>query len=158
VFKPLRSIIHLKVARPDVPGDQPAGRQCRNRQAGSREPGGHLDRAKKTVTKRYLGTFEQAVLLALASLEGDAGGMSIVDALVDAGGREVSVPAVYVTLKRLENKGLVASEVRDDDGDGPPRRKFFTLLPAGVAELTKTKDLLESLWTRVSLERLGGKA
>lgn len=110
------------------------------------------------MTKQYLGTFEQAVLLALAGLDGDADGMSIVDALEEAGGREVSVPAVYVTLKRLEKKALVTSAVRDDDGDGPPRRKFYTLLPAGVAELAKARHLLESLWDRVRLERLGGKA
>lgn len=108
------------------------------------------------MTNQYLGTFEQAVLLALAGLGGDAHGMSIVDAIEQAGGREVSVPAVYVTLKRLEKKGLVSSEVRTGEGDGPARRKYFTLQPQGVAELAKARDLLDSLWGRVRLEKLGG--
>jgi DNA-binding PadR family transcriptional regulator len=110
------------------------------------------------MSKQYLGTFEQAVLLALAGNDGDADGMSIVDAIETAGGREVSVPAVYVTLKRLEKKGLVCSEVRAEAGDGPARRKYFTLQPEGVAELAKARDLLECLWGRARLERGGDKA
>jgi DNA-binding PadR family transcriptional regulator len=110
------------------------------------------------MSKQYLGTFEQAILLALAGLDGDADGMSIVDGIEAAGGREVSVPAVYVTLKRLEKKGLVSSEVRAGEGDGPARRKYFTLQPEGVAELAKTKNLLENLWGRARLEDPGGKA
>jgi hypothetical protein len=31
--------------------------------------------------------------------------------ILDATGRDVSTPAVYVTMKRMEKKGLVASEV-----------------------------------------------
>ena len=110
------------------------------------------------MSKQYLGTFEQVVLLALASLDGDADGMSIVDAIQAASRRDVSVPAVYVTLKRLEGKGLVISEVRPATGEGPPRRKYFTLQPSGVAELAKARELLDKLWTQARLERLGDKA
>ncbi len=109
------------------------------------------------MSKRYLGTFEQVVLLALAGAKGEADGMSIVEAIESTTGREVSVPAVYVTLKRLEKKSLVKSEVRPGD-DGPPNRKHFTLQPAGIAELAKAKELLDSLWMRVRLEQLGDKA
>ncbi len=109
------------------------------------------------MSRQYLGTFEQVVLLALAGAGGEADGMSIVDAIASATERDVSVPAVYVSFKRLEKKGLVASEVRSGSGDGAPRRRHFTLQPAGVAELAKAKKVLDSLWTRVSLEQLGDK-
>ena len=110
------------------------------------------------MSNQYLGTFEQVVLLALAGLEGEADGMSIVDAIESATGRELSVPAVYVTLKRLEKKGLVSSEVRMEAGGGQPTRKYFVLEAAGVDELTRAKSMLDSLWTRVRLERIGEKA
>lgn len=107
---------------------------------------------------QYLGTFEQVVLLALASLEGEAAGMAIVGAIESATGRELSVPAVYVTLKRLEKKGLVSSEVRIEEDEGQPTRKYFALEAAGVEELARAKSMLDSLWARVRLETIGEKA
>ncbi len=105
------------------------------------------------MTKQYLGTFEQVVLLALASFDDSADGMSIVDVIESTTGREPSVPAVYVTLKRLERKGLVASEVRVENGSGPPSRKYFRLEPAGLEELRRARTLLDSLWSQARLER-----
>jgi DNA-binding PadR family transcriptional regulator len=110
------------------------------------------------MANQYLGTFEQVVLLALAGIEGEADGMSVVDAIESATGRELSVPAVYVTLKRLTKKGLVRSAVRIEEGDGPPARKYFALEPAGIEELSRAKTMLDSLWARVRLEELAEKA
>jgi len=110
------------------------------------------------MSNQYLGTFEQVVLLALASLEADATGMAIVAAIESATDRELSVPAVYVTLKRLEKKGLVRSEVRIEAGEGQPSRKYFALEAAGVEELARAKSMFDSLWSRVQLERIGEKA
>lgn len=105
------------------------------------------------MTRHYLGTFEQVVLLALASIDADADGMSIVDVIESATTREISVPAVYVTLKRMEAKGLVSSEVRIDEGSGPPTRKYFRLEPAGAEQLRKARTMLDSLWSLAQLER-----
>jgi DNA-binding PadR family transcriptional regulator len=65
---------------------------------------------------------------------------------------------VYVTLKRLEAKELVSSEARAGEGEGTRKRKYFTLLPAGMAELAKAKEMLDSLWARAGQQRLGGRA
>ena len=59
----------------------------------------------------YLGEFEHVVLLALARLPGWAYGGSVHEEILEATGRDVSIPAVYVTLKRMEKKGFVASKV-----------------------------------------------
>lgn len=102
----------------------------------------------------YPGTFEQVVLLALASAEDEADGMTIVDRIQEATDRDVSVPAVYVTLKRLEKKGLVSSDVRIEEGSGPPARKVFRLEPDGIEALRRARTMLDSLWARVRVAGL----
>ena len=52
--------------------------------------------------RAYLGEFEMVVLLALARFDGEAYGGAIHQEILDATGRAVSIPAVYVPLKRME--------------------------------------------------------
>ena len=58
-----------------------------------------------------LGEFEQMVLLAILHLGEDVYGVPIVDEIARRTGREVAPAAVYVTLRRLEEKGMLASWV-----------------------------------------------
>ena len=51
------------------------------------------------------------VLLALVRLEDEAYGVPIAKAIEESSGREVAVGSVYITLDRLEGKGLVRSHV-----------------------------------------------
>ena len=100
-----------------------------------------------------LGGFEHLVLLALASFPEKAEGMDIYDRLVHTTGRDVSVPAVYVTLKRLEQKGLVSSAVRA--GEGRSRKlKVFRLEREGVSTLRAYRQATDSLWAESRLEEL----
>ncbi len=100
----------------------------------------------------HLAAFEQLVLLALLSLEGDdAYGMNIRLVLRDQAGRDVSVPTVYSALDRLESKGLVSSRL----GQATPERggrakKLFQVEPAGVRALQEGRKTLEAMW------RVGG--
>ena len=57
----------------------------------------------------YLGEFEQLTLLALARLGDEAYGVTIRQTLADRTGRRASLGAIYSTLRRLEQKGLVRS-------------------------------------------------
>lgn len=57
----------------------------------------------------YLGEFEEVVLLAIARLGQNAYGMTIRQTVEVAMNRSVSVGAIYTTLDRLEQKGLVSS-------------------------------------------------
>ena len=76
-----------------------------------------------------LGTFEQAVLLAVAQpqtpLGKEAYGRAVLKEAELRLGREVSAGAVYATLDRLEAKGLLRSETRtgDDSRGGLPDRR-----------------------------------
>ncbi len=96
-------------------------------------------------SREYLGEFEQVVLLALARLRGPAYGAAIHREILDTTGRDVSIPAVYVTLKRMERKGLVASEVTDPSR-GRRATRNYRFLPAGEDALARSRALLERLW------------
>lgn len=79
-----------------------------------------------------LGEFEQMVLLALVRLGPEAYGASIRREIEDRTGRDLAISAVYVTLDRLEVKGLVRSRIGEPTAQrGGRRRKHFVLLPAG---------------------------
>ena len=98
----------------------------------------------------YLGEFEQVVLLAAARLGETAFGGSIHDEIVVTTGRDPSVPSVYVTLARLEKKGLVESTV--DEGTGSGRvMKRFRLTHAGIEILELSREQFERLWTGLAL-------
>ena len=71
---------------------------------------------------------------------------SVHQEILDATGRDVSIPSVYVTLKRLEAKGLVRSEVGPGEGVTRRRTRNYRLTPAGREALARSRALLESLW------------
>jgi PadR family transcriptional regulator, regulatory protein PadR len=83
-----------------------------------------------------LGEFEQLVLLALVRLGPDAYGATVRREIEAHAGRELSISAVYTTLQRLEQKGLVRSRMGEPTPErGGRRRKHFVLLPAGQRAL-----------------------
>lgn len=96
----------------------------------------------------HLAEFEQLVLLALLSLEGDeAYGMNIRHVLQDQAGRDVSVPTVYSALDRLESKGLVSSHLGQATKErGGRAKKLFRVEAAGVRALQEVRETLEAMW------------
>ena len=94
-----------------------------------------------------LGTFEQAVLLAIIRLADDAYGRAILQEAGTRLGREVAPGAVQATLERLENKGLVRSQL----GPGTPiragrPRRFYLVCPSGLSALNQARTAVEHLW------------
>jgi DNA-binding PadR family transcriptional regulator len=83
-----------------------------------------------------LGDFEQLVLLGVLRLEDGAYGAAIRQEIHERSGRNVSINAVYTTLDRLEDKGLLRSWVGEPTAErGGRRKKFYALRPAGEAAL-----------------------
>jgi DNA-binding PadR family transcriptional regulator len=83
-----------------------------------------------------VGDFEQLVLLGVLQLGNGAYGAAIRQEIHARSGRDVSINAVYTTLDRLEQKGLL----RSWEGDPTPqrggrRRKFYELRPAGLTAI-----------------------
>ena len=93
-----------------------------------------------------LGEFEQLVLLALARLGSDAYGVSIGDDIGARTRREISLGAVYKTLERLEDKGLVTSRIGEPTPErGGRRKKHYRLAASGQRALRQSLAGLRSM-------------
>jgi len=95
----------------------------------------------------YLGEFEQLLLLAVLRLQPDAFGGDIGRELDVRAGRSVSRGALYTSLDRLEDKGLLRWKLAPgtEARDGLPRRSY-TVTPAGLAALRASRDTLRRMW------------
>ena len=94
-----------------------------------------------------LGSFEQAVLLAIVRLRDAAYGRAILKDVQGRLNRDVAAGAVHATLERLEDKRLVASRL----GPGTPirsgrARRYYRLLPPGLRALNQARATVETLW------------
>ena len=93
-----------------------------------------------------IGEFEQLVLLSLFRVGKDAYAVPVCREIVDRTGRSVSLGAVYKTLERLEDKGLVGSrEGAPTPERGGRRKKHYRLLAAGHRALTQSLGALRSM-------------
>lgn len=91
--------------------------------------------------------FEQQVLLAVWRLGDDAYGASVRDELEEATGHDVAQGAVYVTLMRLEKKGWLKSSLSDPTPvRGGKAKRFFRILPDGIAGVTAAREAMDRLW------------
>lgn len=99
------------------------------------------------MTHQGLGEFEQMVLLAILRLEGEVYGVPIVDEIERCTGRGVSRAAVYVTLRRLEKKGLVASWMSEPSPErgGKPKR-CVRVEPEGIRSLRESRRVMDGMW------------
>lgn len=104
-----------------------------------------------------LGTFEQAVLLAIVRLGEDAYGRAIMTEVRERLDREVAAGAVHATLERLERKRLVHSSL--DDGTpirGGRARRYYRLQPAGARALEHAREAVHALWRGIPRPLPGG--
>jgi DNA-binding PadR family transcriptional regulator len=98
----------------------------------------------------FLGELEEMVLLAVLRLGAGAYGAAILRELDEQAGRDVPRGSVYVTLDRLEAKGLVASRAGEPTAQrGGRAPRLVAVTEAGLAQLRRTRDararLLEGL-------------
>ena len=95
-----------------------------------------------------LAEFEQVVLLAAMRLADEAYGAAIIEEIRARTGRRVSSGALYVTLDRLEAKGLVRSRLGDPTPQrGGRARRFITVTALGVRALRESRRALLELWS-----------
>ena len=102
-----------------------------------------------------VGSFEQLVLVAILAQADNAYGVTIHAAVEDlARPRSVQLGAVYATLDRLEDKGLVASWLSDPTPErGGRSKRHYRLEGAGKRALRESAvtarrllDTVERIW------------
>jgi DNA-binding PadR family transcriptional regulator len=101
-------------------------------------------------TETNLGEWEQIVLLAVLRCEANAYGVPIREEIRICTGREPSTGALYTTLDRLEEKGLLKSKLGSPTAErGGRARRFFTVTRQGKAAIIRAQSayrrLLEGL-------------
>ncbi len=107
------------------------------------------------MTHQGLGEFEQLVLFAIVHLRGEAYGIPIVEEIERRTGRSVSRAAVYVTLRRLEEKGFVSSWMSDPTPErGGKARRLAKLTAPGARALRDARQATERMWQGLDLTSL----
>ncbi len=97
-----------------------------------------------------LGEFEELVLLTVAALMKEAYSVAICDELANSTGRKAKLGVVHAVLNRLEEKGLVKSELGEATKTrGGKRKRFYQLTIPGKAALVNAKSLRDQLWDRI---------
>jgi DNA-binding PadR family transcriptional regulator len=110
--------------------------------------------------RNSLGELELVVLLALMRAGEGAYGAAIRDEIAATTGRDVTPGAIYPTLDRLEQRGLVRSYVGEPTGErGGRARRHFVLLKPGLDEVRRTWRQYATLarGLEAALDRKGGK-
>lgn len=106
----------------------------------------------------HLGELEELALLAVFRLGKEARGARIREILRRDAGRRASISTIYVTLMRLEEKGLVRSWMGEPTGErGGKAPRFFEIRPAGVAALEYVRNVRGRMWAGVEEAREGGR-
>jgi PadR family transcriptional regulator PadR len=97
-----------------------------------------------------IGGFEERVMLAVLRTGVHAYGMAVRRELEAVTHRDVTIGSVYITLDRLEAKGLVVSK-RAVVPKAPSSRRVFSITPLGVRVLAETRAIRDRLWAGVDL-------
>lgn len=99
-----------------------------------------------------LGQFEQLVMTAILALRDEAYGVTIHSKVQDlARPRGVSLGAVYVTLDRLQDKGLVASWLSDPTPErGGRAKRCYRLEALGERVLEESAVTAKRVWDTIA--------
>jgi PadR family transcriptional regulator, regulatory protein PadR len=99
-----------------------------------------------------VGQFEQIILTAILSLREEAYGVTIHEKAVELSKlKKISPGAVYVTLDRLEDKGLISSRLSDPTPErGGRSKRFYRLEALGERALEESAATAKRVWETVA--------
>lgn len=99
---------------------------------------------------KYLGEFEEMVLLAVGVLENEAYGVSIKDKLEESTGRRISMGALHAALNRLESKQYVISRLGEATRiRGGKRKRYYSVTLPGQQILRDLMTQRQQLWEAI---------
>ena len=106
----------------------------------------------------FVGEFELYVMLALAHQGDEAYGVTIRREIEARTGRTIAIGAVYATLARLEEKGLVQFRISDPRPvQGGRARKYFSLTRSGARAVRHSTGMLARMIDGLSPDLRGGQ-
>jgi DNA-binding PadR family transcriptional regulator len=106
-----------------------------------------------------LGQLELIILLGVARLGDDAYGLAVRRDVSERTGRDYSIGAVYTTLQRLEDKGLLRSRTTDPlPVRGGRSRRLFKLTAGGARAMREAERIANSVWAGIPSTILLGHA
>lgn len=106
---------------------------------------------------KFLAEFELYVMLAIARLGDDAYGALVRAEIERRTGRPVSIGALYATLGRLADKGLLSFRTVDPmPGKRGRARKYCRLTSKGSDALAHSTEMLQRMMEGVALAGAGG--
>jgi len=112
----------------------------------------------RRMARTALGDVEHFVLIALLHLDGESYSVPIMDQIHGRTGRAVAKAAIYIALRRLEEKGLVASRVGDATAErGGRAKRMFKLTPTGRKQLREARDAFLQMWDGAELSTARGQ-
>ncbi len=99
----------------------------------------------------YIGELEELVLLIVGLLYKGAYGVSVLKEIKEQTGREVNISGVHSVMNRLEEKGLLRSEMGGSSNTrGGRRRRNYYLTASGKATLDEVRSVREKLYNQLS--------
>lgn len=95
----------------------------------------------------YLSQREEQILLAIGYLQEEAYLVSLRKHLSKVTGKELSIGAVHIPLRRIEKQGLITASFGESTAvRGGRRKKIYRLTAAGLAALKESKKITDRLW------------
>ncbi|MBC7893751.1 MAG: helix-turn-helix transcriptional regulator [Sphingobacteriaceae bacterium] len=97
-----------------------------------------------------LGEFEEIVLLAVAIRSGEAYGAAVTVEIEQQMGRAVNLGAVHSALHRLQEKGLVRSQLGGMTAErGGRRKRLYAVTAAGQRALQEIRQVRNQMWEAI---------
>ena len=97
-----------------------------------------------------LGEFEELVLLAVCILDDNAYGITVKKEVEKHTRRTTLLGAVHITLYRLQDKGLLKSELGGASEErGQRRKRLFRATKKGMELLRSSQEVRQKMWSLI---------
>ena len=99
---------------------------------------------------KSLGYLEETILLLVLSMKDDAYGFSVAEAYKKHMDKTISLSAVHSVLSRMEDKGLIKSEMGGATAErGGRRKRIFQATAKGKQVIAEIKASRQKLWNLI---------
>lgn len=98
----------------------------------------------------FVSELEELVLLSTAVLSPDAYAYRITQEIKDQTGKSLSLASVHTVLYRLENAGLLKSELGgQSEKRGGRSKRLFTLTQSGKKAVEDIQAVRQAMWAKI---------